>query len=296
MPSEFQSGIKYSWEKPSDPTTFQILFQSVERTPGSWRQEAYVAAHRIANTASKHIWLAISGGTDSEIMAHAFFDQGIHFSAITIAHSGGTNRAEVERAKHWCFKHGVPHEIVPMDAPAFLKHGVDAYIAAGYVANQTYRYTQLRLLELIEERRGFGVLGYGRITFNVRDTEHGIEPFMPINTSYATPFEWCVRHTANHQPYFFFSTPELLLAYFRMPFVRAALENPTAFRNYANNQALRRFLYQTEWPEIQSRIPYLGYERLAALRDQANARMQEAFASRLHVQRIPAAAIVRALS
>jgi hypothetical protein len=291
------SALVYEWDGPQKTDPFDMHLRRALREPESWRNELCAAAKMIGNTAGKPIWLALSGGFAGEIMARAFFDQGINFSALTLEYSRGINRSDVERAKQWCYKRGVPHEIVQIDTKAFLTDDVDAYIKEGYSTNRVYRYIQLRLLELIEKRGGFAVLGNGKINFMIRETESGrVETFVPFGTSFIAPFEWCERHHTAHQPYFFFSQPELLLAYFRMPLLQAALNNPTAFRNAVNNVSLRRFLYQTEWPEIESRSPFLGFERDKKLKEAAEKRMDDAFRSSAHVTNIPTHEIVTQLS
>ncbi len=248
------SALEYDWHGGA----FRIRFRPVARAPLTWKEELLASAHTIANEANKPIMLALSGGIDSEIMANSFFGQGINFSAFTLEHVGGTNRGDVERAKSWCFDHGIPHRIVPFDARRFLSTEIDTYMAAGYITGSPYRYFHLRLLETAESLGGYGVVGNGKLDFN--HAEGATEPHVPLGPPYAAPFEWCAKNGTSHQAFFLMSTPELVSAYIKIPFVAGALDTENAFVNPLNNLALRRFVYQTDWPLIRSRNPFRGFE------------------------------------
>ncbi len=270
MKTGVDSALSYGWSDPAKPETYNMSFHPVSRPVGSWREELNAAAIIIANTAQKRIKIAFSGGLESEVLCRTFFDQGIQFSALTLAHR--TNRKEVAYARQWCLYRGIPHEIVPFDAASFLTIDVDRYMAAGYVTGSVYRYLQLRIMEIIELSNSFGVLGNGKLSFQPNRADSN-DTCMSFGTSFAAPFEWMKMGSVRHQPYFFLSTPEVVLSFLRTPLVEAALRTPHVFDNSSNNIALRRLVYQTFWPDIPSRPSLYGFERERLLKNAAEHRM-----------------------
>ncbi len=282
MNATSQNALTYGWtDDPENP--FWVRFARSSRECGTWQEELRSAAHAIANTADKPLWLAMSGGMGSEIMARSFFDQGINFAAFTLEHVEGTNREDVQRARDWCFAHGVPHKIVPIHIKEFLTKDVDTYIRAGFATNKVHRYLQLRFMETAESLGGFGVLGSGKIYFRTRDDiESNPAAYAGFSNTFAVPFDWMQANNVSHQPFFLISTPELVRSYVLSPFISTALANPMAFKNPANNIALRRLVYQTEWPDIASRTPINGLESYRELRSAADERAATAFRDRIY--------------
>src|SRR5262245_17479653 len=86
------SATSYGWRPgPSGKDEFWFEFVPCTREPKNWKEEIYAAARQIGSTVTKPLWLCSSGGIDSEVMCHAFFDQQIPFSVLTIEHKAGTN-------------------------------------------------------------------------------------------------------------------------------------------------------------------------------------------------------------
>src|SRR5262245_16344034 len=137
--SAFEYGL------PSEDVPFQLRFTAIRREPKPWKEEVYATARTIASTAGKPNWGAFSGGIDSEFVCRAFFDQGIHFSVLTLEHAGGTNRHDIKYAIKWCRERGVEQRVMPIDMRRFLEDDVPKY-AEDYIASQPFRYLQIRLL------------------------------------------------------------------------------------------------------------------------------------------------------
>lgn len=230
--------------------------------------EVDAAARDIASEASrrnKPIWVCFSGGIDSEMVCESLYRQGIHFRVLTIEHTAGTNRHDIQYAKKWCAAHRVEQKIVPLDMAEFIRTEIDAYVRDGYVANYPFRYLQLRLLETVEEMGGYAVLGGGEQIFEMMDTAAGPTAILQFQTGYAAPLEWCRRMQCSHEPYFFFRTPEVVLAYDQHPLVARALEYPETFRHPVNGYLLKRLVYHSVWPKLETRHKYDGFEHVRGI-------------------------------
>ena len=80
--NHIQNALSYGWgEKDDTRDPFWVRFEAATRKPLAWKEELYATAREITKTSNgRSLWLCSSGGIDSEIMCHAFHDQGINFS------------------------------------------------------------------------------------------------------------------------------------------------------------------------------------------------------------------------
>lgn len=256
--------LQYTYD-PTTPGSFTVSFRRCSRVPGTWREELYAAARDIVNESPKPLWLCFSGGIDSEIMCQAFFDHGIHFSVLTLEHTGGTNAHDIAYARAWCEAHGVTQKIVPLDIDTFFEQDIERYIREGAVAGHPFWFQQIKLMETAESLGGRAVLGGGEHLYHIPE---GVDPLSPEDvyhryyTGFTASLEWNRRHGSDHRPYFFLQTPELIRSYLDLPFIECALAHPESLRNPSNKYNLKRFVFHAEWPESVSRPKYDGYEKI----------------------------------
>lgn len=278
--------------------TLQVRFKACTREPARWKEEVYAAARAIANQAKKPIWVCSSGGIGSEVVCRAFYDQGIHFSVLTLEHQAGTNLHDTGYAREWCRKHGVRQKMVTVDMPTFLTTDVNAY-SRRYVAIHPFRYFQIKLMEIVEEMGGYAVLGGGEqmyIADRVKPIVTREDLFLLFSIGNTAPLEWCKDAQAAHEPYFFQSTPELCLSYLRLPLIAFVLDNPeTVFRHKDNVYGLKRLMYHAAWTDMTARCRYSGLEYIAPLVEGAVARMERTFGSKLVRYQLPVTLFERQL-
>lgn len=283
--------ISYTLPDETTGSPFSIKFNACTRTPASWKEEIFAAARDVANEAgSKKIWVCMSGGIDSEIVAHAFHEQGINFAALSIRHTAGTNEHDVRHAVKWCRTHGVPHHVVDLDMKLFLSDGIRPYRDAGYVTGNVFRYLQIRLLELVEEMGGYAVLGSGEQLYTVKaDPKSGdvSDPFLKFEIGYAIPLEWIKRNNTIHEPYFFFRSPEVCRAYLNIPIVNFAIGNSGLFVADINKYIFKRLVSHGEFPSIDPRVKFNGFERVKRERRTAQSDLQKYFGARIRSVVLP---------
>lgn len=295
------SALQYGWRDPQDPRSFWLSFASCTREPGTWREEQYAAARYVANRATarnRPIWIGSSGGIDSEIACRAFYDQGIDFSVLTLEHTGGTNRHDVGHAVRWCSERGVKHVVAPIDIVAFLEKDLERY-ADEFAAVHPFRYLQLRILEMVEERGGFAVMGGGEQLYQPRPQSRPIrsaDMYLAWSNGNVIAQEWCRKNETEHEAYFHYATPELCLAYVRHPLVAFALENPDAvFRHPVNAYTFMRLVYFSVWDDLRPRYKWHGFENVRKPFEAAKRRLRERFADEYVAIEMPAAEFARQL-
>lgn len=295
------SALRYSWDDPADARSFRLSFASCDREPANWKEELYAAARHVANRAmarNKPLWVCASGGIDSEIACRAFYDQGIEFSVLTLEHIGGTNRHDVRFARSWCERRGVKQEIVPLDVQRFLSEEITRYTEQ-VLAIHPFRYLQIKLIELIEERHGFAVLGSGGQTYQVRtsgDTLRAEDVYVPLSNGTVLADEWCRMHGIEHEASFHFATPELCLSYLRLPLVDFVLKHPvTVFRHPVNTYTFTRLVCLSIWDDVEPRYKWHGFENVRTDYEAAKRRLRAQFSQRFAPIHLPVIELRRQL-
>ncbi len=268
---------------------FGITFQQKTREPKTWKEEIRAIAREIPNAAGKRpIFVCSSGGIDSELVCRALFEEGIHFSVLTVEHEAGTNEDDIQFARKWCREHGIAQKVVRLDMPEFFTQTIERFTNEGYYSGNVFRYFQLFLLETIESLGGYAVLGGGEQLYEI-DT---IEPkerdvYLEFESGITVPLEWMKRQGSIHRPYFYFSTSEACLAYLRIPIVDFAVRHPEVFRHQANKYIFKRFVCQSLWPDIVPRQKLSGYEEIYNLRMETQKRLRDRFADKIQTYRLP---------
>jgi hypothetical protein len=259
---------------------FRITFAACERKPESWKSELYAAARAIAERTKKPLWICSSGGIDSEVACRAFHDQKIPFSVLTLEHDKGTNAHDIRYAIEWCEKHGVEQRIVRIDMERFLGEEIDRY-AEQFPAIHPFRYLQVKLMSIVSELGGYGVLASGEQLYTADTSKDVImydDLYLPLSNGTAMSLEWCKVQGEEHEPYFHFSTPELCLSYMHIPIIDFALKNPDPlFRHFANTYTLKRLAYQSIWPDLPLRYKAHGFDRIRGIYDAATERLKQKF-------------------
>ncbi len=282
--------MQYPWEEPNFPTpTSRFTFSHCSRTPLSWIEELGKSAIAIAESTSKPIWICSSGGVDSETVCEIFFKLKLPVRVLTIEFAEGKNSHDVGYAKQWCNEHGVHHELFPLDVFDFVKNEVEQYVADGYVAAELFRYMMVKEVEVVDSMGGFAVLAGGEQLYYVdasREVLTATDPYLKVDISYTTPLEWCRRHNVRHEPYFYFSTPEIMLAWLRIPLVDFVLKNPDFFRHPTNRHALKNSVIRYHFPHQQWRNKYTGFEQVLKLDAMVNERLQDHFGDRVAKTRL----------
>lgn len=262
----------------SNPFRFNLT--QCEREPLSWLEETRLTARQIAEGTTKPIYVCMSGGGDSEVVAEAFLHEGIPFTALSFIHQSNgeqINWYDIKFARDWCKDNKVKHEFALLNFDQLLTDDVEKYAAEQYVTNNVFRYLQIRMLEEVENRGGYAVLGGGEQLY--RFEEGRTEAFFRMDRGFSVPVEWCERNNTQHEPYFFFRSSELFLAWQNCPLVKCAVEHPEILVNWNNILGIRGATIRTFFPKQIWRAKYNGFETVLPQRKKAEERLQELFGS-----------------
>jgi hypothetical protein len=273
------SALKYISQSDKDSgSSFHVELERSTREPKSWKEECYAAARAIANRADKPLVLCFSGNLKSEVMCRAFFDQGIHFSTITIAHSEDANRADVEQARKWCWQRDIEHQILPFDTRKFFNETIDSYVREGHIAANGMHFFQLALLDIVEGMGGCAVIGLGGLEFRAKATTP--ETYVRFSVGEYAVHKHSRQSETLHRPFFFNTTPELLLSYLRIPIVSQATAEPSLFYHDFAGGSFKRFISLSQWPEVSARTHYLPFGEFHTQRVTKEAELRRSLGSK----------------
>ncbi len=282
--------MQYRWDEPGFPTPdSRFIFSHCTRTPLSWMEELGRAAISLAESTTKPVWICSSGGVDSETLCEIFLKLNLPFNVLTIEFADGKNAHDVIHAKRWCERNQVRQELYPLDIFDFVKNELDHYIEQGYVAGELFRYLMVKELSIVDSMRGFAILAGGEQLYEVDASKKVLtaaDPFLKVDISYTTPLEWCRRHKVRHEPFFYFSTPEIMLAWLRIPLVDFVLKHPDFFRHPTNKHALKNSVIRYHFPQQPWRNKYTGFEQVLKLDAMVKEKLQSHFGARIQKSRL----------
>lgn len=244
-----------------DAGNFDLKFKPVSRPMLEWNEEVSETTKRIAQLTDRPIYLCMSGGIDSEIIAREFLKNNIKFKGITLRHIKGTNLHDVNYAINFCKEYNVELEVFPFDFEDFVINKIPQQIEQGYNSWRTFRHQQIFLLDLIERKGGTAVMGGGQSPFFTIDNE--------INWNWKSDefmcLDWLKRNNAVHFPYFYWQNSELFGSYFNQGLIAHLLADPDYFLNHNsyNNVSVEKMLVcHKYWPDMVRRRKYDGFENV----------------------------------
>lgn len=249
---------------PDDLTKFHVSLYKMARAPLSFREEIIETARFIKNSTDRPIYIALSGGIDSDVVVRAFLEANINFTAFTAIHSEGTNKHDVDLAFKLVEKFKLKHTTVELSARDFFTNGFKQYKNSGYISRNIFRYMQLFILDEITKLNGCAVLGGGDASgyCNINDEVH-----FKWNRDYAVPLEWMENNNQQHFPYFYMTTPEITAAWLEHPFIKLLTSNPIYYKSnrygYIPEKAL---ILHRDWPDLQRRTKFNGFEKMLDIR------------------------------
>lgn len=253
--------FEYSYQNIPNTTIeerFKFVFKPVTRPFGPWKEELIRTAQLIRNSTSKPLYLCLSGGIDSEVMALAFIEAGIPFTAFTLRHIGGTNNHDISFAIRFCKKHNIDQMFIDIDPYTYF----EKYLTE-YRTTNIFKYLQLFMLETIENLGGYAVIGAGeQIYYTVNEKIH-----IKYDPAYTLPLDWCKKNNTEHTTMFHLHNPELLASYMSIDIIDLLLKNPLYFRSHHVMSIEKILVYNGYWENMERRSKYNGFENILNFRN-----------------------------
>jgi hypothetical protein len=263
----FTNGFNYSFE-----------FGQVKRPPLSWREEAILAAKKIAASTSEPITILLSGGIDSEVVSRAFVAAGVKHSLLFCEYfttKDGKKTIINEYDSNYALKYikesGLSFKILSLDIPNFFSGPYHKYC-------EKYKLTLNNFsiyAWIVDETPGVVVMGCGDLCLyrleNTWSTFHREFPHWSLMFE-----DWRARNK-NIVPRFFMYTPELMLSFLLDPLTKQFNKLSNPMRMLSMN-TFKPLVYDSHWPDLKPRQKKHGLEdfhELRSLGDQLRVRYSD---------------------
>jgi hypothetical protein len=239
-------------------TTFDLKLKPCSREYYSWDKELIITAEKYKNV-NKPIFLSLSGGIDSEVMAMAFIKAGVPFVPFILEYfldNEVINNHDISYALDFCKKNNLTPFIKRIDPNIFIDMAYDKKYKDYDNVIGVYQYIQLYIIEAVEELGGMVVLGSGIQMWRF----FRCELRLMFYSSYFNSIHYISKNNLCHWPTFFWTTPELIRSYLDLPVVQQSLKNPEIFRDREMFETIKKEAYHSVFPNLERRQKYHGYE------------------------------------
>lgn len=257
----------YSPDQSQDiDSRFQLNFNPVTRPVQHWVDELLATARLIADSTDKPLYLCLSGGIDSEVMARTFIKQNIPFKALIV--DNGHNSHDTRFAWDFCQVNNIETVKKSIDLTNLHKK-----FYKKYASTNIFRYLQINLIDIVEQLGGTAVLGGGeQIYYTVNNQVH-----IKYDPGFILPIEYCRINGLKHFPYFHMTTPELLASYMKLDIIELLLKQPRYFLDHHVLSIEKILIYHGYWPGMARRSKYNGWENQLRLRQYIEQELQELY-------------------
>jgi hypothetical protein len=251
-----------------------VEYKPINKKLEHWCDEIDNTVKAISQSTNKPIYIAFSGGIDSEIIVNSFIKNNIPFRILIVEFSDGLNKHDTDMAKEFCDNNNISYTSVSLNVHYFFTEGINRYISQGYRAIRIFRYLQLFILETIESLGGCAVLGSGEQVYCTVDGE------ICLNREYGyfMSLNWCKDNNTTHYPYFFEHNSELFASYMKLDLIEFMLERPEYFINYIDNMSTEKIIiYHRYWPKMLRRFKFHGFENMLPFKNKVESQLRNMF-------------------
>ncbi len=255
--------IVYGWGKwssenngktlPNFADDFWIELRPVKRKVGNLKEELLLYAEQFREMAKKRrIFILMSGGLDGEIIARAFLELKIPFTAFICKFTDFSNEHDTQYAERFCDKFNIDKYIYRLDSTEFYEKIVkiqrNGVIFNILVVHQVYDIASY----IIKSLNGYCIstLGSSVSSSTIISHNKGDHFFHFLSDSYK--LRTLLRGFYDH-----FTSSELLLANIGD---EIALKNYKKITNNEEAIELRNKIYSHYYPDLEKRPKYHGWE------------------------------------
>lgn len=241
-----------------------VTFGRSARKPLSFREECVTTATLIGNKALEEklpIYLYLSGGQDSEIMARAFLEAQVPFVALVIEYEDKKNIHDISRALRFCTNAGVSVRMVQFNVSDFIRNML-LNMAEKYVCPNVSVLSHTYMIETLEPH--FPVIGGGDLQFErprVAQLFWSDDLVRVESTKSLPPIRALKERGRSGATRFFSYTPEMMEAYLRHSFLHLIMRNEKSFPTLSVRE-WKSVVYHEQWDDLEPRQKYDGFERM----------------------------------
>jgi hypothetical protein len=255
----------------------EFSFNQITRNVLSFKGEFIEAAQICKEKANGRIVLCFSGGLDSELVCKALQYVGANFTAITFTYNGWYNNYDINQAKQTYDELNLPHRFIDIDIEHIIDYKIDEYHEQGYHGNNIYRYMQIEFIKKAYEFGDFPIICSGEQRFMLKNLDDNVlidhtnslkykdknnETGILISAGSTNVLDYMKANKLTANPYFLYTTPELIAAYQQVPIIDFSLRQKDFYSNPAMTYGMKNIAYHNVWPELRMRRKSNGFDNL----------------------------------
>jgi hypothetical protein len=231
-------------------------------TPKTFDIETSIAARKIADSTNKPIYVAMSGGLDSELVARTMMKEKIPFTPLIAQFENDYNKFDIDFAFDVCREYGLQPEVYKVNILDIFKSSAHTPYILANCASILY-------MDMIRYVHGLGgkvVFGAGEYRF--KPSKNG-KLVVPIPNERIATMNFIQDLGAEVAFPFYGYTPELMLCLIRESQEHGFL----AMDEYSHN--IKEYVYRKYWPNLKPRPKFHGFEEVNVQRQEAQAEMRK---------------------
>jgi hypothetical protein len=242
---------------------YEVLYGRAESSTNTFREEVERAARLIGMKAEEEklpVYVYMSGGQDSEVMARGFLAAGVQFTAIILQYEEDRNIHDIRHALDFCAERGIKVRLLGFNLHRFLMAQYSE-LAAKYHCPDVSILTHTWCIENLEPH--FPVIGGGDLEFIRRRTNHAAWNYDLVRvekTQSLAPIAALKVRRRSGATRFFSYTPELMHAYLVHPLLVFVLKNEKSFATWWERE-WKSVVYHDQWDDIKPRQKFDGFEK-----------------------------------
>lgn len=270
----------YNFNEQNAP--FWVTYGPCRYEPKTFDVEIVAAVRKIAEAAKKPIFVAMSGGIDSELIARIMLQEGVPFTPLIAQFENGYNKEDIAYAFDFCRKHNLTPEVVGIDILAFFENSIHT----PYILANCAHIMQMHLMRHAASLGGMTVIGVGEQRYENKDGKI----IVPLPVERIAVMHFMSAENVQGVSAFYCYTPEMMLS-----IIREAKEGGfEEMSQFAHN--IKERIYRKFWPDLLARPKYSGFEKIAEHRKRAQQALQKKYGSKIVRYMVPLEVLEQQLS
>jgi len=246
---KFGYNNNYFNQRTSHDDIWNVKYGRCEKFPLDFRSECVRAAKLIRKSTTKDIYVLLSGGVDSEIVARSFIEADIPITCLIARFNEDMNEHDISYAFDFCIEYNQIYEVMDIDIFDFWQ-------------NQLYQYAEISKcispqlllpMWLSDQVDGYTIIGAGEC-YMVQNSDCEFELWEKEKIS-----SWYRHYMLNDKegcPGFFQYTPELMLSFIYEIQNNIQHKGEGYSTYYEKNKIYHRY-----WEDLKERNIYTGFEK-----------------------------------
>lgn len=250
-----------------------VKFGPCKEPPKSLDIEMANAVKKIAAAATKPIYVAMSGGIDSELIARVMLQEKVPFTPLILKYERDANAMDIKYAFDFCKQHNLTPEVPTIDITDFFVKTINT----PYILGNCAHLMHMHLMRYAASLGGMAVIGVGEQRYEKENGKISI----PVPRERIAVTHFMQAEQVEGVSAFYCYTPELMLSLL----LEAKAHGFESIQRFAHN--IKDAIYHKYWPDLVKRPKYTGFEYVEDERKEAQRLLHKKYGLKLVKYAIP---------